>query len=217
MAAYSETQRELWQEALAWKNLKANLRMNDLATEREVVQLDVHHRFLSAFVHPFSQDVTDRVYHPHYHGDWPIEDHYAQELVLLYAGMFAIDELRDFERMTTREPRVELAGWDEVRGELAIAESQIAHLWPPGRPPYPYDKTHEANQRVFDIYDAQIAAKQSTTRPAIPDPRGLPDEEIRYYPDPLRRLVRLHATSTEGTTGLRWLSPWPRADAQYRR
>jgi hypothetical protein len=215
-AAYHKIQREMWHRALVWSGLKSNLLLNGLASERELTQLEVHYRFLSAFVHPFSEDVTDHVYHPHYHGDWPIEDHYALELVLLYACTFAIDELRDFERMSTREPRVDLAGWDAVRVALADGEAQTAHLWAPGRAPYSYDRINEANQRAFDAYDAEHDAGRPMTRPRIADPRLLRDDEIRYYPDPLRRLVRLHAGFNEMTTGLSWQSPWPRADARFR-
>ena len=216
MAAYSDTQRELWSEALAWRNLKANLRLNGLASDREVLQLDVHHRFLSAFTHPFSEQVTDSIYRHRFQGDWPTEEHYAQELVLLYVCAFAIDELRDFERMTRREPLVDLVGWDAVERELEAGEARIAHLWPPGRPPHLYDRVHEANQRVFDAYDEQRAAGKTLTRPDIPDPRQLSDDEIRYYADPLRRLARLHDSSTEMVTGLTWQSPWPLADARFR-
>lgn len=216
MAAYSDTQRELWSEALAWKNLKSNLRLNGLASDREVLQFDVHHRFLSAFTHPFSEQVTDSVYRQRFHGDWPTEEHYAHELVLLYVCTFAIDELRDFERMSKREPPVDLVGWDGVQREIGVGEARIAHLWPPGRHPHLYDRVHEANQRVFDAYDRQHVAGEPLTRPDIPDPRQLNEDAIRYYYDPLRRLVRLHDSSTEMTTGLTWQSPWPRADAQLR-
>lgn len=217
MAEHYRSQHELWQEALAWKNLKANLLLNSLASAREVLQLDVHHRFLSAFVHPFSEHVTDAVYRQRIHGDWPTDEHYAAELVLLYACAFAIDELRDFERMTQHEPIVDLSPeWNEVRTEVASAEREIAHLWAPGRPPYSYDRAKEANQRGFDMYTAQHAAGLPITRPPFIDPGSLPDDEVRYYPDPLRRLVQLHAGFAEGTTGVWWASPWPRQDAQIR-
>ena len=215
MKGYHAAQKATWGDWLAWLHLKDNLRVNDLAGEREILQLDVHHRFLSAFVHPFSEGVTDDVYHPVYHGDWPIADHYAEELILLYACTFAIDELRDLERMTRREPRAVFFDWNLVQLETDAAEQLIAHFWAPGREPFAFDRVHEGNQRAFDVYDAQHAAGLPLTRPDIPDPRGLRDEEIRYYADPLRRLVRLHHSSTEGMTGLTWHSPWPRDDPRF--
>ena len=99
-SAYARTQREMWRDVLAWKNLKESLLLNELASETEVVQIDVHHRFLSAYAHPFTEDMTDRLYGRNPRGGWPTEDHYAEELVLLYVCSFAIDELRDFRRMS---------------------------------------------------------------------------------------------------------------------
>lgn len=216
-AAYREVQQRTWRAALTWLSLKANLKLNGLANDREVLQLDVHHRFLSAFVHPFSEQVVDRVYRQRVMGDWPEEDHYSQELVLLYACWLALDELRDFERMARRRPEINIADADQIAPLLETVEAQIAHLWAPGRRPHAYDRVHEANQLVFDAYDSQRASGQPLVRPAIPAPQSLPEDEIRYYDDPLRRLIRLHASSTEMMTGLTWLSPWQRDDAQYHR
>lgn len=215
MRGYHAAQKLTWGNWFAWLHLKENLQVNDLASAREILQLDVHHRFLSAFTHPFSEGVTDDVYHPIYHGDWPIPDHYAEELVLLYAATFAIDELHDLELMTRREPAAAFARWDEVLSDIDAAERQVAHFWAPGRPPFSFDRIHEANQRVFDAYDAQHAAGTPLTRPDIPDPLRMRVDEIRYYADPLRRLVRLHHSSREGMTGLTWQSPWPRDDRRF--
>ncbi len=215
-SAYARTQRDMWRDVLAWKNLKESLLLNELASETEVLQLDVHHRFLSAYAHPFTEDITDGLYGRNPRGGWPAEDHYAGELVLLYVCTFAIDELRDFERMSQNEPRVDLADWDPVRDEIASAETQIAYFWPPGRPPFSYDRAKEANQRVFDALAAQHDAGAPHAIPPTPRPGTMADDEIRYYPDPLHRLVQLHAGFSELTTGVSWSSPWPRADARYR-
>ncbi len=129
---------------------------------------------------------------------------------------FAIDELRDFERMSQNEPRADLADWDPVRHEIASAETQIAHFWPPGRPPFSYDRAKEANQRVFDALVAQHDGGAPHVIPPTPRPGTMADDEIRYYPDPLHRLVQLHAGFSELTTGVSWSSPWPRVDARYR-
>ncbi len=57
-SAYARTQRDMWRDVLAWKNLKESLLLNELASETEVLQLDVHHRFLSAYAHPFTEDMS---------------------------------------------------------------------------------------------------------------------------------------------------------------
>jgi len=215
-SAYSRTQREMWHDVLAWKNLKESLLLNELASETEVVQLDVHYRFLSAFVHPLTADIADRLYGRNPLGAWPKEDHYAEELILLYVCTFAIDELRDFERMSLNEPAVDLADWDSVRREITTADAQIRYFWPPGRLPFSYDRAKESNQRVFDAVSAQLEAGEPLAPPPAVEPSTIAAAEIRYYPDPLHRLVQLHAGFWEGTTGVRWSSPWPRPDARYR-
>ncbi len=48
------------------------------------------------------------------------------------------------------------------------------------------------------------------------DIMSIPDEEVRYYRDPMRRLVELHSGFHEIMTGLSFNSPWPRADARFR-
>lgn len=52
-------------------------------------------------------------------------------------------------------------------------------------------------------------------RPKI-DPATLPDEKVKYYADPLDRLVKLHQSSHEMTTGLYFQSPFERSDARSR-
>ena len=73
--------------------------------------------------------------------------HIGPQLLPGYVCFIAIDELRDFERMTQRERRADLDGWDAVTQDLGRGEAHVAHLWLPGRPPYDYDRVHEANQQ----------------------------------------------------------------------
>jgi hypothetical protein len=48
-----------------------------------------------------------------------------------------------------------------------------------------------------------------------PKPADLADDEILYYPNPLRRLINLHSGQNE-MTGFPYVSPWQRSDAMYR-
>jgi len=48
------------------------------------------------------------------------------------------------------------------------------------------------------------------------DAMSLPVERIRYYINPLRRLIQLHQTSGELMSGLVHQSPFERADARHR-
>jgi hypothetical protein len=48
------------------------------------------------------------------------------------------------------------------------------------------------------------------------DPMSLTLDQIRYDPNPLDRLVKMHADHHELTTGTMYQSPFPRADARFR-
>jgi hypothetical protein len=138
--------REIWRSGLVWQNLKSNLELNQLRDHRTVVQLDVHYRFLSAFVHVAGERAFDLVYPSNPFGAWPRADHYAHELVLLYVCYLAVEGLRTFEAMTHRPPTVDLKDWQMVEERIADAERAMAHAWFPGRPPYAYDRVVEANR-----------------------------------------------------------------------
>lgn len=48
------------------------------------------------------------------------------------------------------------------------------------------------------------------------DPMSLTLEQIRYDPNPFKRLVRMHSDHHEMTTGTVFRSPFPRSDARFR-
>lgn len=207
-------QKEIWRKALVWKELKDNLRLNELATEAELIQLDIHYRFLSAFAHPFSGRVVRAVYGDRIPVEAPKYDHYAAELVLLYVCYLSTAEIRTFDQMTERPPRVQVRQRSDLIAKVREVEELVSYFWPPGFPPHPFDKVQESNQRYFDRVIATGAAPPD--RDTIVRPEHLSDDEVRYYDDPLRRLVKMHQSSTEFTTGISWISPWPRDDARFR-
>lgn len=213
---YVSVEREIWQTALAWQHLKANLKLNDLMVSRSIAQLDVHYRFLSAFVHPVSERALDLAYPRNTFGERPLFDHYSEELTLLYACFIAADELRAFHSMSTRPPRVALRGWQAIHKAVGETERLIAHGWFPGRPPFSYDRVAESNQRAFDSMQERMNAGRPYERPNVQLPDSLTDDAVRYYTNPLRRLVDLHMGFHEITTGLGWSSPWSRSDARSR-
>jgi len=47
-------------------------------------------------------------------------------------------------------------------------------------------------------------------------PHRIPETEVRYYRNPLRRLIRMHGSYNE-VTGFSYTSPWPVADSRLRR
>lgn len=203
---WAAKQRALYGQGLRWERLRENLMLNGLFSERELAQLAVHYRFLSAFVHPVSEG-----YHLLYGRgippDPPHYDHFASELILLYVVTLATRELRAFERMAERPPQVGLKNWAEIEDAVRNAEALSAHLWFPGGSPHDFDRIQEANHR--GLRDGRLVPVGSPERQR---PEDIPEDEIRYYRNPLVRLRKMHITSHE-LTGFPYVSPWHRPDA----
>lgn len=198
----------IYRTYLNWKSIKRSLQSNEFANEDVINKLEVHYRFLSAFVHPIS-NVTGILYGRN-KADVATYDHYSSELVLLYSITFAIMELRHFGQMSQHKPVVGLRNWVATERFCERAWEQISYLWFPGHSPHAYDRIKEANRRAFRAFNS------SRDYPPFEDPFRIPKGEIGYYRDPIRRLVELHAGFHEITTGLAFVSPWPRGDAQLR-
>lgn len=132
---------------LRWSSLLDSLQLSDLATETEVSRLEVYYRFLSALVHPATQ-LPELVYGRNVQ-DWPQCDHYSSELVLLYANVIAVRELRAFRQMTTRPPVVETVGWDSINEACGLSEGLTSHFWFVDQHPTAYDYAQTANTRTF--------------------------------------------------------------------
>lgn len=200
--------RFLYETYLRWRSLKESLQYNGLATEDQLDQLGVHYRFLSAFVHPVT-DVTELLYGRNQ--AWPTYDHYASELVLLYLNVLAARELMDFARMALQAPSVPISGWPAIEERCKLADRLCWHLWFPGQSPHSYDRWVTANQRGFEIVRDDFSRRGEVT-----PPRALDDAEVRYYTNPLQRLVAMHMSTREMITGFVYQSPWQRDDAQFR-
>jgi hypothetical protein len=199
----------IYRTYLSWSSIKRNLTSNSFADDATISKLEVHYRFLSAFVHPLA-DVTDVLYGRN-NFNIPSYDHYSSELTLLYVIAIAVEELRHFREMTQRHPAIEIASWQGTDKLCKNAWREISYLWFPGQKPHMYDRIQEANRRAFRVLQqAKLQGRQ------LIDPMSIPDEEIRYYRDPMRRLVDLHSGFQEIMTGLSFTSPWPRDDARLR-
>ena len=86
---------------LGWLNLVRNLVLNELLAQDDVTRLQVHYRFLGAFVHP-SSDRTARLLRRRVVSDPLRYDHYSSELGLLY-----IESPRECWRLQS------LRGWSD--------------------------------------------------------------------------------------------------------
>ncbi len=193
---------------LRWPEIKANLRENRLCSEETLRRFEAHYRFLSAFVHPVPAGY-DLVYGRNRPTGAPRYDHYASELALLYINKLGAAELKFLKRMTTRTPRVRLDGWATVEAHIQAADAAAAHLWFPGEDgPHLFDRVEEANSRGMSRSGRLVLMDR---RPA---PDDLQPRQVRYYSNPLHRLIRMHQSFQE-MTGFAYVSPWPRDDARY--
>jgi hypothetical protein len=205
---YAQEQQRMY-GPLRWPELKANLRENRLCSQETLRRLEVHYRFLSAFVHPVPAGY-DLVYGRNRPTGAPHYDHYSSELALLYINKLAAAELKDLKRMTTRTPRVCVHDWPSVQSRIEAADAAAAHLWYPGvDQPHAYDRVEEANSR------GMLSGGRLRPMNERPKPDTLKPQQIRYYRNPLQRLIRMHESSHE-FTGFAYISPWPRDDARFR-
>ena len=196
-----------WRGAFVFEKLQQNLAVNRLLAPRLDVQVEVHYSFLSGFVHAtqagyaliYGQSDPSRLGHV---------DHYADELCLLYVVALAVAQLEVFGRMAKRAPRLKLTNWDDVERDVAAARRATEYFWFLSGAPHLYDRIQEINTR---------AGRADAWRRPWKDPMTLPPSGVRYYINPLERLVALHASTSELVTGQVFVSPFERSDASFRR
>jgi hypothetical protein len=207
----AEDQRRIYGD-LKWDEIKNNLRVNGLFKERTLRQLGVHYRFLSACVHPWpaAADVVYGRNRPRPRGRY---DHYTSELVLLYIIEISAGELLALGKMATRAPRLKLDDWPSVISEVKAAKAAAAHFWFPGGEPHEFDRVKEANGR---LWHGRKGLPKTFPPKQVIRPDQLRVDQIRYYRNPLRRLIEMHQSVNE-MMGFSYVSPWPRGDAGFRR
>ena len=201
----------LWRKRFNPSALIQNLVINDLVTDHDAMQIDIHFGFLSAFTHPTGAGYG--IVQPRRSADAASPsgyDHYASELLLLYVIRLADLELTAFERAFQRPPACSLE-WDSVREHLERARPDADHFWFLGGTPHAYDRAVAANDRMFDA-----SGGEAITQAERVDPDALDYDEIGYARNPLARIVQMHSGFREMTTGIAYVSPWPREDAQWR-
>lgn len=200
------------EQAAAWRFLFRHdavmkaLRVNRLLLGL-TIQVDVHYAFLSGFAHP-----SKRGYEALYGHNLPDRvgafDHYASELLLLYVIMLAAAEIEVYRRMARRAPRLTLRDWDVVTAEVRGAQSAASYFWFLSGGPEMFDRIDTAHTPLGNV-------RLKWGRPKV-DPAAIATARVRYYRDPLRRLVKLHQSYQEMSTGLVYRSPFERSDAQHR-
>ena len=203
---WAEQSRAVWESLFVYAKVRRNLLLNRLITNGVGLQLDVHYAFLSAFAHGMNR-AYELVYGRNQPSSIGRRDHYASELLLLYVVAIAAAELEAFARMATRTPRLRLA-WDPVATDVAAARSATSYFWFLHGEPQLIDRINEVQTRS--------ARRRAPWRIAPLDPMSLSAARIRYYTNPLTRLVQLHRGFHEMTTGLGFEPLFPRDDARWR-
>ena len=191
-----------------------NLKVSGLLSERERLQVELHYSLLSGFVHATGygygtvQGRTMAAPVP------PSYDHYLSELVLLYIIRLAVEEYRNIKRAFEKPPEVGLRGWATIAHDLDLADKASEHFWFLGASgPQLYDRVMSVDDEMFEQSEGNSARLMAMT---TLDPMLLTLNQIRYDPNPLDRLIKMHADHHELTTGTVYQSPFPRADALYR-
>lgn len=201
----------LWKKRFNPTALIQNLVINDLISDHEAMQIDIHFGFLSAFTHPTGAGYGIVQPRRSAAASAPSDyDHYASELLLLYVIRLADVELSAFEAAFQRPPACRL-DWDSVRERQLEARPHADHFWFLGGTPHAYDRAVAANDRMFDA-----TGGEGIMRAERVDPNAVADDDIGYARNPLERIVQMHSGFREMTTGIEYRSPWPRADAQLR-
>ena len=134
--------RPLYGAFLRWGSICSNLELRHLASRAEIVQLQVHYAFLSAFAHATKAGYeVDRQPYP----NSPPASHVLGELALLYVATIAVSELRSWAAYLERRPHL-LAPLSSTITELASrAADVIAYFWFLGGHPKPFDYCQEAS------------------------------------------------------------------------
>ncbi|MEX2374868.1 MAG: hypothetical protein WD942_04675 [Dehalococcoidia bacterium] len=196
---YAEEQGRRNNTFFRWAALVESLVLNSIVDSHHVIHLNVHYRFLSAFVHSH-RAAHEQLAMTRLPGESPIE-HTATELVRLYANQLAGTYTTAFIAMTKRPPPVGLDTEDVLASLVEACLDRSRHLWFLDDAPDIYDRAQQL---------LALAAEEGKfgTAMTVQDPMALGVNQIRYYRNPLDRLKRMHVSSTEVVTGITYLSPW---------
>lgn len=197
----------VWQVYLTWSALLENLSENGLVDEPDRGRLGVHYAFLSGFAHPVAnhRQLAAGAGAGRLAASF---DHYASELILLYAIRLAELEIANFLRPLADRPEVAIPNREALESATAEARAATRYFWFLGYDPHPYDIWKSSNAQVFRTL-------RTGGRPVAEEtPKNI--EQASYARDPLMRLIKMHSSAREMMTGLTYSSPWHRPDATYR-
>ena len=198
LEAWARENQALYSAFLRWSSICSNLQLSALVTPEELLHLDVHYIFLSAFAHGTN---SRRGAMSGWRMGGPTIGHVLGELVLLYVITIACAEVRSWESFVERRPLLLTPFDDSVSLRVRSAESVVDYFWFLGGSPQPFDSYDEANRRAHPLL-------MSGQRPTF-TPDTIPSSEIGYYSNPIERLSRMHLGENEWSTGFGVPPAWP--------
>lgn len=186
---------------LSFSGMKKALILNNIYTEKEWAKISIHYQFLSMFIHPNKRSMSiieGNVINSYVNSPEEIYnyDHYLSELALLYVAFhlrYFLEEIIDY---LSKNFKIDEA----FKESLFEGFEDFNYFWFLKESPHTYDK-HE-------YLTIKEHAKQTINVDL--------DDEIPYYTNPLQRLVGLHTSKYELTTGSVYNSPFPRKDARFK-
>jgi hypothetical protein len=203
LRAWAKSNRSLYNNYLRWSSIIDNLELNSLLGPRQVSQLQAHYRFLSVFTHATGTGYKIVNQQQGALSRRGKSDHMLGELVLLYVCSLAVCELRAFIEFVDARSGLNLEGRHRLEDTAQHLASTASYLWFPRiGEPTDLDRFDEANRRAFD----SALGRPRLTGVLLPE--QIPPDEVGYYRDPLKRLVRLHQGESEMTTGFFYRPLW---------
>ncbi len=195
---WAQRNQALYAAYLKWNSLCANLELNKLASPADLLQLQVHYAFLSAFTHATKSgyEVGQRGAIP----NAPTSSHVSGELALLYVAAIAVAQVDAWDTYISRRPQLLLPLRHELRAQVDSLRNLVGYFWFLTGSPQAFDYYQEANRRA---HPALMAGR----RPEV-GPDQLRPEDIGYYANPFDRLRRLHVGEREMTTGFGFSPMW---------
>ena len=193
---------ELYDNYLSFGAMKKALILNNIYTEKEFNKVSIHYNFLSSFIHPNKKAMKivegnyinsfvksiDEIYN---------YDHYVSELALLYVAFLLKYLIEEILAYLPKRFIIDV----NYKNNLLVGFEKFSYFWFLKEEPHEYDKH-----------------KHLTLKQHAKEQRGIElGEEPTYYKNPLNRIVGLHGSEHELTTGSIFNSPFQRKDSFLKR
>lgn len=192
--------KQVYSQFFTIDGLVKHLRLNKILNQKTATRLFVHYNYLSLHTHN-----TSLSYRAFTRNSTPSQtyDHYHSELCLLYILHIAM-MLLEIPIRRFQQNRINVSGLQDLSRTIQSAGSEFGYFWFLFNDPHEFDYVSTANRL------------SNTKKGIVIRPSDITKVRVRYSEDPLRRLIDLHTSSQELTTGNTFNSPFERRDARFR-